>query len=58
MDQLLALAVVVPLLAAAVLSALNRLLRARRRVLDCGRHRHQRRRDGHAGRAHGPHRAR
>jgi multicomponent Na+:H+ antiporter subunit D len=34
MDQLPALAVVVPLLAAAVLSALNRLLRPRRRILD------------------------
>jgi multicomponent Na+:H+ antiporter subunit D len=33
-DQLPALAVVVPLLAAAVLSGLNRLLRPRRRVLD------------------------
>jgi multicomponent Na+:H+ antiporter subunit D len=33
-DQLPALAVVVPLLAAAVLSALNRLLRPRRRILD------------------------
>jgi multicomponent Na+:H+ antiporter subunit D len=33
-DQLPALAVIVPLLAAAVLSALNRLLRPRRRILD------------------------